>query len=344
MKFSIIIPTAGRPVAIKATIQSLLAISPERHDAEILVVDNNQQEELSNALREYCGALSGRVRYLRESSPGASFARHRGFRDACGEILTFIDDDVELSPTWLEAIQNAFADPEVGMVGGPSIPKFSDSVPSWFWDFFSPTPYGGWMCGWLSLLDIGHDVQRIDPNYIWSLNLSIRRDIFERCGGFHPDLVPAKLQRWQGDGETGLTRKIKAAGVRADYIQEAMLFHLCGADRFNEEYFRKRAYFQGVCDSFTQVRAGLEPSTQSSPHTEVSMHRKIRRLLGSLLRRGSLDKSKWGAVAAPIKALTEKSYLEGWRFHQSEVAADPMLLAWVRREHYWDADIREEMR
>jgi len=283
------------------------------------------------------------VRYLREPSPGACVARHRGFREAGGEILIFIDDDVEPSPTWLEAIQNAFADPEVGMVGGPSIPKFGGSVPSWFWDFFSPTSYGGWMCGWLSLLDIGHDVQRIDPDYIWSLNMSIRRVIFERCGGFHPDLVPSKLQRWQGDGETGLTRKIKAAGIRADYLQEAMLFHCCGTDRFNAEYFRKRAYFQGVCDSFTQIRAGLKPSAQSSPHP-ISMHRKIRRLLGSLLHRTSLGKTKWRADAAPIKAMTENSYLDGWRFHQSEVAADPKLLAWVRRKNYWDADIREEMR
>lgn len=343
MKTSIIIPTAGRPVAIKAAVQSLLAIAPEQNDAEILVVDNNQQEELSEALREYCDTLSGGVRYVRESSPGLGAARHRGYREAHGEILTFIDDDVEVSPSWLGAIQSGFADPEVGMVGGPSIPKFTATIPAWFWDFFSPTPHGGWMCGWLSLLDIGHDVQRIDPNYVWGLNFSIRRDVLERCGGFHPDLVPAKLQRWQGNGESGLTRKVKAAGIRADYIQGAMLLHLCGADRLNVEYFKKRAYYQGVCDSFTQVRNGAEPSTQCSPYPELSMYRKIRRLAGDILRRELLDTGKWSAVAAPIKSMTDAAYLEGWKFHQAEAAGDPRLLEWVRRENYWDADILSEL-
>lgn len=62
---------------------------------------------------------------------------------------------------------------------------------------------------WLSLLDIGQDVPNIDPNYIWGLNFSIRKQTMYDCGGFHPDLVPAYLQCWQGDGETGLTKKIK---------------------------------------------------------------------------------------------------------------------------------------
>lgn len=52
------------------------------------------------------------------------------------------------------------------MVGGPSIPKFTNSVPTWFWEFLSRTPYGGWMCPWLSLLDIGRSVKGISPNYV----------------------------------------------------------------------------------------------------------------------------------------------------------------------------------
>ena len=246
MKTSIVIPTAGRPVAIKAAIQSLLRISPERHKAEIIVVDNNTSQDLSDDLKAYCNTLENRVRYVREPSPGLSAARHRGAAEAQGELLTFIDDDVEVSDIWLPAIQKAFANPDVAMVGGPSIPKFTGSIPAWFWDYMGPTPYGGWMCEWLSLLDIGQDVPNINPNFIWGLDLSIRKQVMEACGGFHPDLVPAHLQRWQGDGESGLTMKTQAAGYRADYLQDALLLHLCGPDRLNVEYFKKRAYYQAV--------------------------------------------------------------------------------------------------
>ena len=231
IKNSIIIPTAGRPHAIKLCIDSLLGNDVLSQDAEIIIVDNNTDDELSESLRIYCNLLYGKCKYIRENSLGLSAARHRGAEESKGEILTFIDDDVEVSARWLSEIQKTFTNPDVAMVGGPSIPNFTCSVPSWFWDYMIPTIYGGWMCGWLSLLDIGCNVSDIDPNYIWGLNFSIRKTLLYKLGGFHIDLVPKDFQRWQGDGETGLTNKVKAAGYRAEYRQDVLLFHLCGLDR-----------------------------------------------------------------------------------------------------------------
>jgi glycosyltransferase involved in cell wall biosynthesis len=343
MKNSIIISTAGRPVAVRSAIQSLLALSLDRHETEILVIDNNSQEDFAQDLYGYCIALNGQVRYIRETNPGLSAARHRSIRESLGSILTFVENDVEVCSGWFDAIQAGFDDPEVGMIGGPSIPSFTGTMPAWLWDFVDPTPYGGWMCGWLSLLDIGQDVKNINPNYIWGLNFSIRKDVITRCGGFHPDLVPSDLQRWQGDGETGLTRKVIAAGYRADYLQEALVHHLCSPDRLTPQSFAKRAYYQGICNSFTSIRAGKDPVPGSTHDMEPSGYRKMRRLAGKALRQALGCDSRWAKDCAPIRAVTEQAYLEGWRFHQSEVAADPKLLAWVRREDYWDADIRNEM-
>lgn len=114
------------------------------------------------------------------------------------------------------------------------------------------------MLTWLSLLDIGKDVQNIHPNYIFGLNFSIRKSTMLEMRGFHPDNVPSVFQMWQGDGETGLTMKILRAGRRADYIQKAKLFHQCFPERLTIEYFLKRAYYQGVCNSFTTLREGLK--------------------------------------------------------------------------------------
>lgn len=343
MKTSIIIATAGRPVAVKAAIQSLLDLSLDRRETEILVIDNNSQEDFAKDLFGYCISLGEQVRYIRETNPGLSAARHRSIRESRGGILTFIENDVEVSDKWFDAIQAGFEDPEVGMVGGPSIPKFTGTVPAWLWDYFTPTPYGGWMCGWLSLLDIGKDVKNINLNYIWGLNFSIRKNVILRCGGFHPDLVPPELQRWQGDGETGLTKKVVAAGYRADYIQNALVHHLCSPDRLTPQSFAKRAYYQGIADSFTSIRAVKDTVPDSTPGKAYSLYRKTRRLVSKILRRPQGQGSCWVKDSAPIKAVTEKAYLDGWRYHQSEVAADQKLMAWVRREDYWDADIREEM-
>jgi glycosyltransferase involved in cell wall biosynthesis len=339
LNFSIIIPTKARPAEIRATIQSLLALRPQQCGAEVIVVDNNTDERNSFDLSTYCKSLGQEVNYVREESVGLSAARHRGAAVARGEVLTFIDDDVELSSGWLLAIQRAFVDSAVSMVGGPSIPKFTCSIPGWFWDYFGPTPYGGWMCTWISLLDIGRDVEKIDPNFIWGLNFSIRKSVLYSCGGFHPDLVPAQYQRWQGDGETGLTRKVKAAGFRADYIQEAALFHKCGADRLNVEYFRRRAYYEGVCDSFAEVRGryGLPEYELGDPRRRL--YKKIRSVLNGLIRSVRGRNSRWIAEAALVRRTTDEAERQGWLFHQREVAADPALLAWVRREDYFNTDI-----
>lgn len=342
MNTSIIIPTAGRPIAIKAAVESLLKLAGAGDQVEMIVVDNNTREDLSYDLEAFCGSLAGAVRYVREPSPGLGAARHRGAAEAKGELLTFIDDDVEVSETWLTAIQRGFSNPEVAMVGGPSIPKFTCSIPSWFWSFMATTPYGGWMNPWLSLLDIGRDVANIDPDYIWGLNFSIRKQVLYDVGGFHPDLVPSALQRWQGDGETGLTAKVAAAGYRADYRHDAMLTHLCGPDRLNVEYFRKRAYYQGVCDSFTQIRAGAAPSVASASKVQASWYRWVRGLAGEVFGRVLPCGNLWAADGAPVKELTDRAYLGGWLFHQRAVAAEPRLLAWVQRSDYFDTDIRSE--
>lgn len=342
IKSSIIIPTAGRPVAIKSAIQSLLMINPEQYDAEIIVVDNNTSDELSSDLAAYCNSLKERVRYVQERSIGLSAARHRGAYLAEGELLTFIDDDIEVSTTWLPAIQRGFADPSVAMVGGPSIPKFTCSIPAWFWDFLGPTPYGGWMCSWLSLLDIGRDVMDVNPNYIWGLNFSIRKKAMNACGGFHPDLVPKAYQRWQGDGESGLTMNVQNSEYRAAYIQDAMLLHLCNVDRLNTDYFQKRAYFQGVCDSFTQIRSGRPPLKGCRPSGQSTLYSGVRSLAGRVYKSLRGQRTLWSREGALVKNLTMLSYREGWEFHQREVAADPELLEWVRRKDYLESHISDQ--
>ena len=133
-----------------------------------------------------------------------------------GRILAYLDDDVVLAPTWHGAIREAFSDPSVALVGGPSFPHFEVDPPSWLAAFWVVTEKGR-RCGELSLIDHGSAIVEADPLYVWGLNFAIRKSAFEDCGGFHPDCIPKALQRYQGDGETGLSLKIKSKGLRTLY-------------------------------------------------------------------------------------------------------------------------------
>jgi glycosyltransferase involved in cell wall biosynthesis len=345
---SIIVPTAGRPEAVKSVIPTLLRLPLKALSAEVIVVDNNSDDDVSAEIQCYCELFADDVRYARALSPGLTAARHAGAAKARGELLTFIDDDVEVSVGWLAAIQKAFNETDVAMVGGPSIPRFTGPVPAWFWDFVQPYSSTGWYCGWLSLLDLGTDVPEVDPDMVWGLNFSLRKNVLDACGGFHPDSVPSQLQRWQGDGESGLTKKVKSAGYRAYYCQNALLYHFCGPDRLNVEYFKKRAFFQGVCDSYTSIRRGHNPVYFDPQHSCATGDWQLRAVMGRVQRtfnglRPKKNSSTWSGAAQRVRKLTDQAYRDGWTFHQREVGSDQHLLAWVRRETYMDADIQEEL-
>ena len=70
---------------------------------------------------------------------------------------------------------------------GPLDASFENDPPFWLQDFWTDIE-GGRHCGWLSLIDLGNAIKPVDPSYIWGLNFCIRKETFEHCGGFHPDV------------------------------------------------------------------------------------------------------------------------------------------------------------
>ena len=155
-------------------------------------------------------------------------------------------------------------------------------------------------------------------------------------GGFHPDLLPNELQRWQGDGETGLSMKVKERGLRADYIQDALLHHFCGPDRLTVAYFQRRAFFQGVCNSFTQIR-----SNRNAGADVLDFYRRLRSGAISLVRDIRSKIVMKPNETYEVKKLIQKASDDGWFFHQNEVKDDPSLLAWIGRPNYFETDVRD---
>lgn len=327
-KLSVIIPTRGRNSLVERALAHLAALDFDLRELEAVVVDNNDDPEASALLAEICAQAPPFVRYVQEPSPGLTAARHRGAESSNSDLLAFIDDDALVSPGWATAIVTAFQRSATSMVCGPSIPLFSGSIPAWLWGFFQHAPGDGWHCGWLSLLDLGSDREDIDPAWVWGLNFNIRKDTLMQLGGFHPDLVPGHLQRWQGDGETGLSLKAKQSDIRADYVQSALVHHVIGEDRLTPEYFEQRAFYQGVCDSFTRIRAGADPiADPADPRPEP----------------GDPGGHPLAAATCRVRKRTVRAYNDGWRFHQREAAADASLVQWIRRAHFLDADIRDQL-
>jgi glucosyl-dolichyl phosphate glucuronosyltransferase len=262
---SIIVPTCNRAASLARTLQSLCAQRVQA-DYQILVVDNGPTDETRRVAQEAIAAHPQQmIHYIQEPIPGLLSGRHRGALEAKSDLLIFVDDDIEPEPGWLAAFLDSFRDPTVQLVGGPSLPSYEGQPPDWLGKFWIETPSGGKICTWLSLIDLGDREMVVDPTFVLGLNLGIRRSALLAAGGFHPDCIPDHLLHWQGDGETGLALKLRKLGFLAVYQPRALVRHRISPSRLSVEHFERRGYYQGVCDSYTKIRAtAFAPAASAS--------------------------------------------------------------------------------
>lgn len=177
----------------------------------------------------------------------------------------------------------------------------------------------------------------MDPNYIWGLNFAIRKRTLEMLGGFHPDGMPWKLRRYRGDGESAVTRKAKELGLKALYQPDALVYHRIPKNRLTVDYFERRAYLQGISDSFTHIRAsgGLIP--QPIPSGSLDWKAPLRRARNMAQKLLKPVRQSPTDPYQEIKDRVHAAYQAGYQYHQDEVRSDPVLLEWVLRSDYWNA-------
>ena len=120
---TIAICTKDRPENLARCLNSLLKLhKPALEDTpcfEILVVDNAPSDERT---KELVASHPG-VRYVLEPLPGLNFARNRALKEATGELLAFLDDDVVVDRKWLDGLMEAWAEnPDAAAFTGLVLP------------------------------------------------------------------------------------------------------------------------------------------------------------------------------------------------------------------------------
>lgn len=122
-QISIVIPTLNRHDLLLATVRQVF--QQRLQDFEVWIVDQSapalaaEQRQLFE--REFS---DGRLHYLTLDVKGLPNARNEGIARALGEVVLFIDDDVILlSPDFLSAHLEPYADPGVGGVCGRVIER-----------------------------------------------------------------------------------------------------------------------------------------------------------------------------------------------------------------------------
>jgi len=99
----------------------------------ILVIERSA--ELLERVRQYGEerAVPNMKVIFNYGEPGASASRNLGIKEAKGDIIAFVDDDVLLSPEWAEEMGKAYLeDDSIIGVAGSAEPLWEDESMSWF--------------------------------------------------------------------------------------------------------------------------------------------------------------------------------------------------------------------
>ncbi|TGL10745.1 glycosyltransferase [Leptospira meyeri] len=323
---SYIITTFNRGEKVLKTIHSILRQISESDEIEVIVVDGGSKDNTCDLVQELANQVP-KVRLIIEKAPGVMPSRHAGAKEARGEILVYIEDDVQVSETHVETIREIFSNPENQIATGPCEPDYlSNDFPIWYQTMWSTDSaiLGSKINGWFSLANLGDKVLVIDPSYVWALNYAIRKNLLFDLGGFHPDLSPPKWKAYQGDGESGLSMKASEKKIPAIYHPGLKVLHEIQADRFNTNYVERRFFFQGISDSFTLLRKTRKVSSLFRYYVVVTL---------LSLR---LMKQKTQGKELRIDLLCEKARLKGFIFHQRSFRDDLKVKNWVLEENYID--------
>jgi len=205
-KVSIVIPSLGRGESLNACLKSIHSQTYKNYE-NIIVTEEGPLAEI----------------------------RNKGAKQATGEIVTFIDDDVVCEPRWLESIVESFRRYEVAGVSGPAVvphefrrnrdifrfptlKKIYDAVLLEGRQDFPGhiTKSGTWTTG---ACDEGCSYEG-EVDFLEACNMSWERSRFLAVGGFDEEF------KGVGDwSEPDLAFRIRSLGTKLWFSKDAKVIH-----------------------------------------------------------------------------------------------------------------------
>lgn len=143
---------------------------------------------------------------------GPADKRDMALQYAEGEIFAFIDDDAYPRADWLKNAVKYFEDSQVGAVGGPAVTAPEDDA----WQQASGKVYESFLCsGGYTYRYLPKAEREVDD--LPSVNLIVRRDVFEQVGGYDSNYYPGE--------DTKLCLDIVESGRKIIYSPEVLVYH-----------------------------------------------------------------------------------------------------------------------
>ena len=206
VRVSVIIPTFRRRQLVEIALHALAEQSMSPADYEVNVIVDGSTDGTAELLA--AAAPAYRLRGVLQPNRGAAAARNAGIRMAAGELLVFLDDDMEPAPRLLESHLAAHAgQPRLAVLGAAPI-----------WLDAQSSPLVNYVAAKFNehLARLATTDLPLGIRDFYGGNFSVRRALLDEVGRFD------EAFRAYGNEDLDMAVRLKRAGVTLAYSADAM--------------------------------------------------------------------------------------------------------------------------
>jgi glycosyltransferase involved in cell wall biosynthesis len=234
---SVVICTYNRADLLADVLQTVCEQTLDESYYEIIVVDNNSSDN-TRAVAEEFSRRYANLHYCLETRIGLSHARNRGWREAQGGYVAYVDDDCKAPEQWLAVARDVIDRLSPAVFGGPAYAFYNSSKPRWYKDSYAThEPF--------KQAQILSGRECIN---IYGMNMVFRTSLLKAIGGFKDGLGMSGINIGYGEEiDLHLNIRSKMPDQVFYYDPNFYVYHLVQGERMTLRWL--------VCSQFAMGRA-----------------------------------------------------------------------------------------
>lgn len=229
---SVVICTYNRANLLADVLQTLCRQTLDHAEYEVIIVDNNSTDDTATVSQSFATSYPN-VRFCCEARQGLSLARNRGWQEAKGDYVGYIDDDCKAPEHWLATAKMIIQTVAPTVFGGPYFAFYATHKPPWFKDSYgSNVP--------------SNKAHVCVDSQLTGGNLFIRRDLLAATGGFNATFGMIGPKSGYGE-ESELFQRIRHYQADAIFYYDPALYvrHLVRPAKMNLSWQLRNRFVHG---------------------------------------------------------------------------------------------------
>jgi glucosyl-dolichyl phosphate glucuronosyltransferase len=175
---SIVVCTYNRASILKKALADLsFPLQANSGAWEVIIIDN-ASTDTTRETTDYFVRQFSNFRYYCETKIGLSHARNRGWQEAKGEYVAYVDDDCRIPSDWIVKSLKIIEEKSPLAFGGIYLPDYEKLKPGWYKD-----TYGTYLRG-----RYPKQAGAAENFNLTGCNIVVQRKLLELLGGFEPKL------------------------------------------------------------------------------------------------------------------------------------------------------------